>query len=220
MRRPLGGARRDSPPGRWRGSHCHLVRIPVNVLRTPHAPQVRMHQHRAATSTTPGPAPRVREPARAHRSRISRCRTTSSSGARGRHRQDRPLLRGHQTEPGDDAAILHRFPEPGRRRQLEVVAEGVELEAQRDLLRDEHCGLARGFLFARPLEDVARDALGRTLGRPCEGNPRPCGCVQVPCRPRSALWHWQLLSRRFWGRAHHQRTRDRRRRRRPLRTAR
>jgi EAL domain-containing protein (putative c-di-GMP-specific phosphodiesterase class I) len=35
---------------------------------------------------------------------------------------------------------------------LEVVAEGVEREAQADSLRDLSCGLGQGYLFGRPIE--------------------------------------------------------------------
>ena len=61
---------------------------------------------------------------------------------------------GTMTAPGDDAAILHGLLELGRRLQLEIVAEGVELDVQRDLLRAERCGLAQGYLFARPLDSA------------------------------------------------------------------
>jgi EAL domain-containing protein (putative c-di-GMP-specific phosphodiesterase class I) len=46
------------------------------------------------------------------------------------------------------------------------VAEGVETEAQRDRLRAEHCDLAQGHLFARPLEVADAELL---LGRPVSG---------------------------------------------------
>lgn len=39
----------------------------------------------------------------------------------------------------------------GRTLQLETVAEGIESNAQLDQLRDQHCQLGQGFLFARPL---------------------------------------------------------------------
>ncbi|GAB3354944.1 hypothetical protein GCM10027300_22820 [Modestobacter lapidis] len=66
---------------------------------------------------------------------------------------------GTMTEPGDDAAILHGLLELGRRLQLEIVAEGVELEVQRDLLRAERCALAQGYLFARPLDSADAELL-------------------------------------------------------------
>jgi diguanylate cyclase (GGDEF)-like protein/PAS domain S-box-containing protein len=52
----------------------------------------------------------------------------------------------------NDAAIVHGLVQLGRRLRLEVVAEGVETTAQRDLLRAERCDLAQGYLFAAPLE--------------------------------------------------------------------
>ena len=49
------------------------------------------------------------------------------------------------------AAIVHSLIELGTTLELELIAEGVELEAQLDALRAEHCTLAQGFLFARPM---------------------------------------------------------------------
>jgi diguanylate cyclase (GGDEF)-like protein/PAS domain S-box-containing protein len=73
---------------------------------------------------------------------------------------------GMLTTPGDDAAILHGLLELGRRLQLEVVAEGVELDVQRDLLRAERCGLAQGYLFARPLDSADAELLLVTASPP------------------------------------------------------
>jgi diguanylate cyclase (GGDEF)-like protein len=52
----------------------------------------------------------------------------------------------------DEAAIVHGLVQLGRTLRLEVVAEGVETARQRDRLRAEHCDLAQGYLFSRPLE--------------------------------------------------------------------
>jgi EAL domain-containing protein (putative c-di-GMP-specific phosphodiesterase class I) len=46
---------------------------------------------------------------------------------------------------------------------LEVVAEGVERQAQAALLRDMGCPLAQGYLFARPLDP---ERVGPMLGLP------------------------------------------------------
>jgi EAL domain-containing protein (putative c-di-GMP-specific phosphodiesterase class I) len=68
-------------------------------------------------------------------------------------------------------AIVRGLLDLGRTLDLETVAEGVELDVQRDRLRDEHCDYAQGFLFARPLapEDaenlLLQLAAGPALGR-------------------------------------------------------
>jgi EAL domain-containing protein (putative c-di-GMP-specific phosphodiesterase class I) len=54
--------------------------------------------------------------------------------------------------------IVRGLLDLGRTLGLEMVAEGVELEVQRDQLRLEHCNLAQGFLFSRPLEAAQVDA--------------------------------------------------------------
>jgi diguanylate cyclase (GGDEF)-like protein/PAS domain S-box-containing protein len=54
-------------------------------------------------------------------------------------------------------AIVSGLLDLARTLGLEIVAEGIERPAQRNLLRDAHCPLGQGFLFARPLrpDDVA-----------------------------------------------------------------
>jgi len=59
----------------------------------------------------------------------------------------------------DDAAIVHGLVQLGRTLHLEVVAEGVETPEQRDRLRAEHCHLAQGYLFSRPLEVADAEVL-------------------------------------------------------------
>ena len=73
----------------------------------------------------------------------------------------------------DDAAIVHGLVQLGRTLRLEVVAEGVETTAQRDRLQAEHCDLAQGYLFARPLEvEEAELLLLDQSGTPALPRPR------------------------------------------------
>lgn len=61
-----------------------------------------------------------------------------------------------QDLPGDaeDAAIAAATLSIARDLGLDVVAEGVETEAQRDFLLERQCRVMQGFLFARPLPAV------------------------------------------------------------------
>jgi diguanylate cyclase (GGDEF)-like protein/PAS domain S-box-containing protein len=79
---------------------------------------------------------------------------------------------GTLTAPAGDAAVLHGLLEIGRRLQLEIVAEGVELPVQRDLLRDEQCALAQGYLFARPLDGADAELLLLSGRLPTQAAPR------------------------------------------------
>jgi diguanylate cyclase (GGDEF)-like protein/PAS domain S-box-containing protein len=69
-------------------------------------------------------------------------------------------------------AIVHSLIDLGRTLDLDLVAEGVELEDQLQELRSQHCNKAQGFLFARPLDaeqiDVMFDTCiaGRALHLP------------------------------------------------------
>ncbi|MGY1602807.1 putative bifunctional diguanylate cyclase/phosphodiesterase [Geodermatophilus sp. SYSU D00815] len=70
--------------------------------------------------------------------------------------------------PGQDAAIVHGLVQLGHGLRLEVVAEGVEHEEQRDLLRAEGCDLAQGWLFsaALPAAEAERLLAGAAAGAP------------------------------------------------------
>ena len=60
----------------------------------------------------------------------------------------------------DGAGVLARaIIDLGRSLDLEVIAEGIETERQRDRLRALGCTIGQGFLFARPLPP---DELDRT----------------------------------------------------------
>jgi EAL domain-containing protein (putative c-di-GMP-specific phosphodiesterase class I) len=56
-------------------------------------------------------------------------------------------------------AIVRGLLDLGRTLELETIAEGVEDEIQRDRLREEHCDLAQGYLFARPLDEADAELL-------------------------------------------------------------
>jgi EAL domain-containing protein (putative c-di-GMP-specific phosphodiesterase class I) len=64
---------------------------------------------------------------------------------------------------------------------IEVVAEGVETQAQLDTVRDLGCELAQGFYFHHPLQASAITALlGAPSARP---KRRPAGASFAPSRP-------------------------------------
>lgn len=50
----------------------------------------------------------------------------------------------------NDAAIVEIVVKLGRSLKLSVIAEGVEIEGQRDLLHKCGCGNFQGYLFGRP----------------------------------------------------------------------
>jgi diguanylate cyclase (GGDEF)-like protein/PAS domain S-box-containing protein len=52
---------------------------------------------------------------------------------------------------GDDCAIAQAIVALGASLRLQVVAEGVETEGQRDYLRSIGCGTYQGYLFGRPM---------------------------------------------------------------------
>ncbi len=56
-------------------------------------------------------------------------------------------------------AIVHSLIDLGRTLDLDLVAEGVELEGQFVALRDQDCDKAQGFLFARPLTPEVLDGI-------------------------------------------------------------
>jgi diguanylate cyclase (GGDEF)-like protein len=62
------------------------------------------------------------------------------------------------TDDEDDAAVVAAVIQLAHTLRLQVVAEGVETEAQLELLRSLGCGRAQGYLFSRPqpAEEVRR----------------------------------------------------------------
>lgn len=71
---------------------------------------------------------------------------------------DRSFIRDIASDP-DDAAIVSAIIAMGNALRLNVVAEGVETEEQRDYLIDHGCRCFQGYLFGRPMSFAEFDAL-------------------------------------------------------------
>ena len=69
---------------------------------------------------------------------------------------------------GLDGVLARAILDLGRSFDLHVIAEGIEVEAQRQRLLDLGCVTAQGFLFARPVtaDAIAELVAARTSARP------------------------------------------------------
>ncbi len=76
---------------------------------------------------------------------------------------DRVFVRGITNNP-DDRHIAEMIVGLGRRIRLSVLAEGVEDEAQRDVLREIGCDEVQGYLYAKPLPPVEVVAFAARVG--------------------------------------------------------
>ncbi len=103
---------------------------------------------------------------------------------------DRSFIRTVQ-DSAEAVAVVRTLVELGKTLNLEVVAEGVEIEAQLDALQRQRCDTAQGYLFARPL---AAEHLHRFLEQWALGSPhapatrlrnrrRPAGEAADPATP-------------------------------------
>ncbi len=63
---------------------------------------------------------------------------------------------------GNDAVVVRALVDVGRRRQLTIVAEGIEYADQRRRLQDLACDGGQGFLFAKPMAPSAVEDFLRT----------------------------------------------------------
>jgi EAL domain-containing protein (putative c-di-GMP-specific phosphodiesterase class I) len=80
------------------------------------------------------------------------------------------------TEDGALPPIVRGLLDLGHTLNMEIVAEGIELDVQRTWLRDQNCGLGQGYLFSRPLPaEDARRFLDQPLrsDQPDEGRRGP-----------------------------------------------
>ena len=71
---------------------------------------------------------------------------------------DREFVDGLGSEP-EDTAIVAAVLSMAAALELDVIAEGVETEAQLAWLRERGCGLAQGFLLGRPMPAAELAAL-------------------------------------------------------------
>jgi predicted signal transduction protein with EAL and GGDEF domain len=75
----------------------------------------------------------------------------------GRLKIDRSFVSGLPAEESD-VALVHAIIHMGRALRLQVIAEGVETEAQRECLSAAGCDLFQGFLYAPALDVPAFEA--------------------------------------------------------------
>jgi diguanylate cyclase (GGDEF)-like protein/PAS domain S-box-containing protein len=75
---------------------------------------------------------------------------------------DQSFVRDIVTDPGD-AVIVKTIIGMAHNLGLEVIAEGVETEAQRQLLLDYECRVFQGYLFSRPLPLAEFEALLQSM---------------------------------------------------------
>ena len=75
----------------------------------------------------------------------------------GRLKIDRSFVSGLPTEESD-VAIVQAIIHMGRALRLQIVAEGVETEAQRQFLQEAGCDLYQGYLYAPALDVAAFEA--------------------------------------------------------------
>lgn len=85
----------------------------------------------------------------------------------GRLKIDRTFISGLPIEESD-VAIVQAIIQMGRALRLQIIAEGVETDAQREFLHTAGCDLFQGFLFAPALDAAAFEA---RLSFSAEGRP-------------------------------------------------
>jgi EAL domain-containing protein (putative c-di-GMP-specific phosphodiesterase class I) len=56
-----------------------------------------------------------------------------------------------QNSPDSNGAIILAVIAMARSLKLEVIAEGVETELQKDFLKQNNCNIVQGYLFSRPV---------------------------------------------------------------------
>ncbi len=100
---------------------------------------------------------------------------------------DRSFITGLTTS-GDHPVLASAIVELGRALDLEVIAEGIEVQEQADWLVSRGCRLGQGYLLARPLGGEAAEAFMRASARPTiapsgRADRGPTGAARIEKRP-------------------------------------
>jgi EAL domain-containing protein (putative c-di-GMP-specific phosphodiesterase class I) len=77
---------------------------------------------------------------------------------------DRSFVKDCPADPGS-VAIVRAIIAMAHGLKLKVIAEGVETQAQLDLLRELGCDMAQGFFFSQPLDATALEALKEKMAQ-------------------------------------------------------
>ena len=85
---------------------------------------------------------------------------------------DRSFVRDIPAD-NNDAAITRAIVVMAQSLQLHLVAEGVELEEQRDFLRSLGCNTMQGYLFSKPLDAAAMTRYLQTTLAPTDSTDAP-----------------------------------------------
>ncbi|MGZ8515508.1 MAG: EAL domain-containing protein, partial [Candidatus Limnocylindrales bacterium] len=90
-----------------------------------------------------------------------------------------------------DRSIVEAVIALARGLRIGVVAEGIETDVQRQILRDIGCDIGQGYLFSRPLpaDDAARLVSTRRLGSMTRALEASAGrpATSKPARPRAGV---------------------------------
>ena len=89
---------------------------------------------------------------------------------------DRTFVTG-LSDSADSRALAHTLIQLGKTLGLQTLAEGIEEQAQLEVLRHEQCDLGQGYLFARPL--IAEDIQGYLQPMGEAGTDSGCGKFQL-----------------------------------------
>ncbi|MCJ8355035.1 EAL domain-containing protein [Novacetimonas hansenii] len=96
---------------------------------------------------------------------------------------DQSFMKGFEEPAGKVYSVVRAIVRIGQSLGMTVVAEGVETQAQYQLLRAMQCDVIQGYLFSRPLSptDLAQWCITAT-----PRNAQAVTCMNVPPAPRQA----------------------------------